>query len=78
MREIHEGSCSMHAGPRSVVAKAVRLGTEAVIPAEIRMPTYRTAAVDVVNNDKELRLNLDLLEEPQERAAVCEAKPNQR
>nr|GFD05577.1 reverse transcriptase domain-containing protein [Tanacetum cinerariifolium] len=26
MREIHEGSCSMHAGPRSVVAKAIRLG----------------------------------------------------
>nr|GEZ77936.1 reverse transcriptase domain-containing protein [Tanacetum cinerariifolium] len=26
MREIHEGSCSMHAGPRSIVAKAVRLG----------------------------------------------------
>nr|GFB87126.1 reverse transcriptase domain-containing protein [Tanacetum cinerariifolium] len=26
MRKIHEGSCSMHAGPRSVVAKAVRLG----------------------------------------------------
>nr|GEX28152.1 reverse transcriptase domain-containing protein [Tanacetum cinerariifolium] len=26
MREIHEGSCSMHAGPRSVVAKAMRLG----------------------------------------------------
>nr|GEY30873.1 reverse transcriptase domain-containing protein [Tanacetum cinerariifolium] len=185
MREIHEGSCSMHAGPRSVVAKAIQLGyywptmhkdardmirkcndceiisdngkqfadnpfkdwcdklniiqrfasvkypqsnrlvgranrslgegikarlgegnknwveelphvlwahrtmiksshgdtpfsltyiTEAVIPAEIEMPTYRTAAVDVVNNDKELRLNLDLLEERQERAAVCEAR----
>nr|GEX74105.1 reverse transcriptase domain-containing protein [Tanacetum cinerariifolium] len=43
--------------------------TEAVIPTEIRMPTYRTAAVDVVNNDKELRLNLDLLEERRERAA---------
>nr|GEV65675.1 reverse transcriptase domain-containing protein [Tanacetum cinerariifolium] len=43
--------------------------TEAVIPTEIRMPTYRTAAVDVVNNDEELRLNLDLLEERQERAA---------
>nr|GEV68537.1 reverse transcriptase domain-containing protein [Tanacetum cinerariifolium] len=168
MREIHKGSCSMHAGPRSVVAKAIRLGyywptmhqdardmirkcndcpflegpgkvkflivamdyftnwieakavatitggqvkkfvwdniicrfgipgeiisdngkqfadnpfkdwcdklnitqrTEAVIPAEIKMPTYRTAAVDVVNNDKELRLNLDLLEERRERAA---------
>nr|GEX34187.1 reverse transcriptase domain-containing protein [Tanacetum cinerariifolium] len=49
-------------------------GTEAVIPTEIRMPTYRTLAVDVVNNDEELRLNLDLLEERRERAAVCEAK----
>nr|GEW25726.1 reverse transcriptase domain-containing protein [Tanacetum cinerariifolium] len=172
MREIHEGSCSMHAGPRSVVAKAIRLGplpvgagegqisdsrngllhemgrgqgggndyrrageevrvgqyrmslranksvgegikahlgegnknwveelphvlwaqrtmiksshgdtpfsltygTEAVIPAEIEMPTYRTVAVDVVNNDKELRLNLDLLEERRERVAICEAR----
>nr|GEY31248.1 reverse transcriptase domain-containing protein [Tanacetum cinerariifolium] len=45
-------------------------GTEAVIPAEIGMPTYRTVAVDMVNNDEELRLNLDLLEERQERAAV--------
>ncbi|GJY25081.1 reverse transcriptase domain-containing protein [Tanacetum coccineum] len=26
IREIHEGSCSMHAGPRSVVAKAMRSG----------------------------------------------------
>nr|GEX09871.1 reverse transcriptase domain-containing protein [Tanacetum cinerariifolium] len=49
-------------------------GTEAVIPTEIGMPTYRTAAVDVVNNDEELRLNLDLLEERRECAAVCEAK----
>nr|GEW44482.1 reverse transcriptase domain-containing protein [Tanacetum cinerariifolium] len=117
-REIHEGSCSMHAGPRAVVAKATRLGyywptmhkdardmirkplygragesqvfdsrhgllhkvdrskgggndyRRAVIPAEIRMPTYRTAAVDVVNNDEELRLNLDLLEERRELAAI--------
>nr|GEV16386.1 reverse transcriptase domain-containing protein [Tanacetum cinerariifolium] len=45
-----------------------------VIPTEIGMPTYRTAAVDVVNNDKELRLNLDLLEERRERAAVCKAR----
>nr|GEY70973.1 reverse transcriptase domain-containing protein [Tanacetum cinerariifolium] len=49
-------------------------GTEAVIPAEIGMPTYRTTAVDVVNNDEELRLNLDLLEECQELAAMSEAK----
>ncbi|GKE80278.1 reverse transcriptase domain-containing protein, partial [Tanacetum coccineum] len=49
-------------------------GTEAVIPAEIGMPTYRTAAVDTVHNNEELRLNLDLLEEKRERAAICEAK----
>nr|GEW82526.1 hypothetical protein [Tanacetum cinerariifolium] len=48
-------------------------GTEAVIPAKIGMPTYRTAAVDVVHNDEELRLNLDLLER-RERAAIREAK----
>nr|GEY50792.1 hypothetical protein [Tanacetum cinerariifolium] len=49
-------------------------GTEVVIPTEIGMPTYRTATVDVVNNDEELRLNMDLLEERRKRAAVCEAK----
>nr|GEX16839.1 hypothetical protein [Tanacetum cinerariifolium] len=49
-------------------------GTEAVIPAEIGMPTYRTAAVDVIHNNEELRLNLDLLEERHERAAIREAK----
>nr|GEW69778.1 reverse transcriptase domain-containing protein [Tanacetum cinerariifolium] len=48
-------------------------GTEAVIPAEIEMPTYRTAAVDAVNNEEELRLNLDLLEERRELAAMSEA-----
>ncbi|GKC53882.1 reverse transcriptase domain-containing protein [Tanacetum coccineum] len=48
--------------------------TEAVIPAEIGMPTYRTATVDTIHNDEELRLNLDLLEEKRERAAICEAR----
>nr|GEY01804.1 hypothetical protein [Tanacetum cinerariifolium] len=49
-------------------------GPEAVIPTEIGMPTYRTTAVDVVHNDKELRQNLDLLEERRERATIREAK----
>nr|GEW93845.1 hypothetical protein [Tanacetum cinerariifolium] len=49
-------------------------GTEAVIPVEIGMSTYRTAAVDVVSNDEELWLNLNLLEEQRERAAIREAK----
>nr|GEZ95798.1 reverse transcriptase domain-containing protein [Tanacetum cinerariifolium] len=164
MKEIHEGSCSMHAGPRSVVAKAIRLGyfwstmhkdaqdmirkysdcqihrpttrhpqhplTPITAPwlfynipgeiisdngkqfadnpfkdwcdklnitqhfasvkhpqsnglveranrslgEEIGMPTYHTTAVDVVNNDEELRLNLDLLEERRELAAMSEAR----
>nr|GEX67684.1 reverse transcriptase domain-containing protein [Tanacetum cinerariifolium] len=49
-------------------------GTEAVIPTEIGMPTYRIAAADMVNNDKDLHLNQDLLEERRERVAICEAK----
>ncbi|GJV38362.1 reverse transcriptase domain-containing protein [Tanacetum coccineum] len=36
-------------------------GTKAVIPAEIGIPTYRTATVDAIHNDEELRLNLDLV-----------------
>nr|GEV99767.1 reverse transcriptase domain-containing protein [Tanacetum cinerariifolium] len=49
-------------------------GTEAVIPVKIKMPTYHTTVVDAVHNDEELRLNLDLLEERRERAAIREAK----
>nr|GEU42148.1 reverse transcriptase domain-containing protein [Tanacetum cinerariifolium] len=42
--------------------------------SHIGMPTYRTAAVDVISNNEELRLNLDLLEEWHERTAICDAK----
>ncbi|GKA10702.1 reverse transcriptase domain-containing protein [Tanacetum coccineum] len=49
-------------------------GMEAVILAEIGMPTYRTATVDTVHNDEELRLNLDLLEEKREHTTICKAK----
>nr|GEW29145.1 reverse transcriptase domain-containing protein [Tanacetum cinerariifolium] len=139
-REIHEGSCSMHAGPRTresqifdscygllhevdrskssgdnhgrsvsdndkqfsdnpfkdwcdklnisqrfasvkhpqsngLVERANRsLGEGIKARLAIGMPTYRTTAVDVVSNGEELRLNLDLLEERRERAAICEAK----
>ncbi|GJY86410.1 reverse transcriptase domain-containing protein [Tanacetum coccineum] len=51
-------------------------GTEAIIPAEIGMPTHRTAVGDAVYNDEELHLNRDLLEERRERAAIREAKAN--
>ncbi|GKA57270.1 reverse transcriptase domain-containing protein [Tanacetum coccineum] len=48
--------------------------TEAVIPAEIGMPTLRTAEVNLVQNNEALEINLDLLEERREEAAIREAK----
>ncbi|GJT94228.1 reverse transcriptase domain-containing protein [Tanacetum coccineum] len=49
-------------------------GTEEVIPAEIGMPTIKTAEVDLVQNNEALEINLDLLEERREEAAIREAK----
>ncbi|GJT50911.1 DNA-directed DNA polymerase [Tanacetum coccineum] len=48
-------------------------GTEAVIAAEISMPTLRTAEVDPTQNNKALEINLDMLEERREQAAIREA-----
>ncbi|GKD10550.1 reverse transcriptase domain-containing protein, partial [Tanacetum coccineum] len=49
-------------------------GTEAVILTEIGMPTLRTAEEDMVQNDEALEINLDLLEERREQAAIREEK----
>ncbi|GKC19485.1 reverse transcriptase domain-containing protein [Tanacetum coccineum] len=51
-------------------------GSEAVIPAEIGMPTHRTMMIreDENENENELRLNMDLLQERREAAAIREAK----
>ncbi|PWA89392.1 hypothetical protein CTI12_AA110840 [Artemisia annua] len=49
-------------------------GSEAVIPAEIGMPTFRTMMTNARDNDDELNLNLNLLEERREMAAIREAK----
>ncbi|GJR30381.1 reverse transcriptase domain-containing protein [Tanacetum coccineum] len=49
-------------------------GTEVVIPAEIGMPTFRIAEVDMAKNDEALKINLELLEEKREQAAIKEAK----
>ncbi|XP_076913068.1 uncharacterized protein LOC143571561 [Bidens hawaiensis] len=46
--------------------------TEAVIPAEVRMPTVRVQ--EQPNNDRELLLNLDLIEERREMVAIRELK----
>ncbi|GKC60208.1 reverse transcriptase domain-containing protein [Tanacetum coccineum] len=47
---------------------------EAVIPAEIGMPTLRIAKIDMVQNDEALEINLDLLEEKREQSAIREAR----
>ncbi|GJU86593.1 reverse transcriptase domain-containing protein [Tanacetum coccineum] len=53
---------------------SLKYGMKAVIPMEISMPTLRTAEVDLVQNNEALEINLDLLEERREQAAIREAK----
>nr|GEX53582.1 hypothetical protein [Tanacetum cinerariifolium] len=48
--------------------------TETVIPTEIGMPTLRTEKVDLIQNNEALEINLDLLEERIEQAAIHDAK----
>ncbi|GKA40300.1 reverse transcriptase domain-containing protein [Tanacetum coccineum] len=49
-------------------------GSEAVIPAEIGMPTYRTIHFNEAQNEEEMRLTLDLSQRRREMAAIREAK----
>ncbi|GJS20935.1 reverse transcriptase domain-containing protein [Tanacetum coccineum] len=49
-------------------------GTEVVIPTEIGMPTFRTVEVDMAKNDEALKINLEILKEKREQAAIKEAK----
>ncbi|GKE04105.1 reverse transcriptase domain-containing protein [Tanacetum coccineum] len=53
-------------------------GTEAVIPAEIGMPTLRIAEIDPAKNNEALGINLDLIEERREQAAIQEAKSKKK
>ncbi|GJR30826.1 retrovirus-related pol polyprotein from transposon TNT 1-94 [Tanacetum coccineum] len=53
-------------------------GTEAIIPVEIGMPSLRCAEVNQTQNDEALLLNLDILEEKREKAAIREAKSKTR
>ncbi|XP_071728244.1 uncharacterized protein [Rutidosis leptorrhynchoides] len=47
-------------------------GSEAVIPAEINVPTMRIASFDESSNSEELRENLNLVEDRREMAAIKE------
>ncbi|GJY34259.1 hypothetical protein Tco_0418728 [Tanacetum coccineum] len=46
----------------------------AVISMEISMPTHRTVMIKEGANNEEMRLNLDLLQERREAAAIREAR----
>ncbi|XP_071902746.1 uncharacterized protein [Coffea arabica] len=48
--------------------------TEAVIPAEVGMPSDKVQHFVAQDNDEEMRLNLDLLEQEREEAAIRVAK----
>ncbi|GJU76055.1 reverse transcriptase domain-containing protein [Tanacetum coccineum] len=52
--------------------------TKAVIPTEIGMPTLCTAEMDPTKNNEALGINLDLIEEIREQAAIQEAKKQEK
>nr|GEY46253.1 reverse transcriptase domain-containing protein [Tanacetum cinerariifolium]GEZ12038.1 reverse transcriptase domain-containing protein [Tanacetum cinerariifolium] len=59
LREIHEGSCSMHAGPRSVVAKALRSG--------YCWPTMHTYARNLIRECNDCHVHRHMPRNPQEK-----------
>nr|GEU33828.1 reverse transcriptase domain-containing protein [Tanacetum cinerariifolium] len=59
LREIHEGSCSMHAGPSSVVAKALRLG--------YFWPTMHTDTKNLIRKCKDCQVHRPAPKNPQEK-----------
>nr|GEU98104.1 reverse transcriptase domain-containing protein [Tanacetum cinerariifolium] len=67
----HRTSIKMSNGETSFI---LTYGSEAVIPAEIGMPTYKTMMIREGLNKEEIRLNLDLLTERKELATIREAK----
>ncbi|GKE43402.1 hypothetical protein Tco_1470686 [Tanacetum coccineum] len=56
------------------IKESLTYGSKAVIPAKIGMPTHRTMMIREDKNEDELRLNMDLLQERREAAAIREAK----
>nr|GEX87130.1 reverse transcriptase domain-containing protein [Tanacetum cinerariifolium] len=66
--------CTMIKSSNEDTSFSLMYGTEAVIRAEISIPMLRTAEVDLVGNNEALEINLDLLEERREEAAIREAQ----
>ncbi|GJR12107.1 reverse transcriptase domain-containing protein [Tanacetum coccineum] len=58
LREIHEGSCSMHAGPRSVAAKALR--------SRYYWPTMHADAEKLIRECNSFQVHRPILRNPQQ------------
>nr|GFC46069.1 reverse transcriptase domain-containing protein [Tanacetum cinerariifolium] len=58
IKEIHKGSCSMHVGPRSVVAKAIRLG--------YFWPTMHRDAHDMIRKCSDCQIYRPVTRHPQQ------------
>ncbi|GJR55836.1 reverse transcriptase domain-containing protein [Tanacetum coccineum] len=58
LREIHEGSCNMHSGPRSVVAKAIRTG--------YYWPTMHTDARKLIRECNDCQVHRPIPRNPQQ------------
>ncbi|GJV90649.1 reverse transcriptase domain-containing protein [Tanacetum coccineum] len=58
LREIHKGSCSIHSGPRSVVAKAIRMG--------YYWPTMHMDARKLIRECNDCQVHRPILRNPQQ------------
>ncbi|GJV06997.1 reverse transcriptase domain-containing protein [Tanacetum coccineum] len=70
--------CTMIKSSNGDTPFSLTYGMEVVIQTEIGMPTLRTAKVDPTQNNKALKINLDLLEERREQAAIREEKSKEK
>ncbi|XP_071708411.1 uncharacterized protein [Rutidosis leptorrhynchoides] len=73
-----EAHCTTPKGATNETPFSLVYGSEAVIPAEINVPTMRIASFDESSNSEELRENLNLVEERREMAAIKEVINKQR
>ncbi|GKC86429.1 reverse transcriptase domain-containing protein [Tanacetum coccineum] len=71
---VERANRSLMEGIKTETPFSLTYSSEAVIPAEIGMPTYRTLMIREGYNKEEMRLNLDLLQERREMAAIREAR----
>ncbi|GJT37771.1 reverse transcriptase domain-containing protein [Tanacetum coccineum] len=58
LREIHEGSCSMHSGPRSVVSKVIRTG--------YYWPTMHMDARNLIRKCNDCQIHRSVIRNPQQ------------